>query len=130
VDGSARSIVGSEGLFFVAFGLAFRALFVLFFIFDLFHAEDLLAFLLFEFLFDVLLVLSQLGEEFELEGVDAAVGLFDLLDHLLHGRLDLGGEDDLVEQFLVGRRGLVDAGAGAEDAVPPLVEGLPDLGGV
>jgi len=75
---------------------------------DLLHTEDLLAFLFFELLFDVLLVLVEVGKQFELKGVDAAFGRFNFLEHLLHRRFDLGGEDDRFEQFLVGVGGLVD----------------------
>src|SRR5581483_3314691 len=94
---------------------------------DLLEAEHVLALHLLQAQADEVARLLQLGDDLELQRVDAALGLLDLVEHLLHGGLDLGGLDDGLHERLVAVRGLVDAGARADEAVAALQERRADL---
>ncbi len=133
LNATPGSVVGSDSLLVLVLGLPLLALFALlafFLVLYFLHAEDLLAFLLFELLLDVLLILPKFREQLELQGVHPSLRLLYLVEHLLHRRLHLGGENDRLKQFLVGLRGLVDPGAGPENAVAAFVDRLAHAGGL
>src|SRR5438093_7493666 len=68
----------------------------------------------------------QLGDHAELQGVDAALHLLNLLDEPAHRRLDLSGGDHVLDAVLVRLRGLAAAGARPDDPVAALVDRFAD----
>src|SRR3989338_5600692 len=73
------------------------------------HAEDVLALCLLQTKLDEALRPIELRDHLELERVDAALGLLDLLEQLAHARLDLGSAHHLLHNLFVFSRRLVDS---------------------